>query len=57
METTTNTKLAAFCNYHLWEVQELLIFVIAFVCLYQGGRGCTGARVAPAEKFGLGQKF
>ena len=23
----------------------------------QGGRSCTGARVAPAEKFGLGQKF
>ena len=25
--------------------------------LNQGGRSCTGARVAPAEKFGLGQKF
>ena len=24
---------------------------------YQGGRSCAGARVAPAEKFGLGQKF
>ena len=24
---------------------------------YQGGRSCTGARVAPAEKFGLGRKF
>ena len=23
----------------------------------QGGRGCTGARVAPAKKFGLGQKL
>ena len=23
----------------------------------QGGRSCTGAQVAPAEKFGLGQKF
>ena len=23
----------------------------------QGGRTCTGARVAPAEKFGLGRKF
>ena len=23
----------------------------------QGGRSCTGARVAPAEKFGLGRKF
>ena len=23
----------------------------------QGGRSCAGARVAPAEKFGLGQKF
>ena len=31
MEPTTNTKLAAFCNYHLWKVQELLMFVIAFV--------------------------
>ena len=26
-------------------------------CSEQGGRSCTGARVAPAEKFGLGQKF
>ena len=25
--------------------------------LYQGGRSCAGARVAPAEKFGLGRKF
>ena len=25
--------------------------------LMQGGRSCTGARVAPAEKFGLGRKF
>ena len=24
---------------------------------HQGGRSCTGARVAPAEKFGLGQNF
>ena len=23
----------------------------------QGGRSCTGARVAPAEEFGLGRKF
>ena len=23
----------------------------------QGGRGFTGARVAPAKKFGLGRKF
>ena len=23
----------------------------------QGGRSCAGARVAPAEKFGLGRKF
>ena len=23
----------------------------------QGGRSCTGVRVAPAEKFGLGRKF
>ena len=23
----------------------------------QGGRSCTGARVAPAEKFGLRRKF
>ena len=25
--------------------------------LRQGGRSCAGARVAPAEKFGLGRKF
>ena len=25
--------------------------------LMQGGRSCAGARVAPAEKFGLGRKF
>ena len=25
--------------------------------LDQGGRSCTGARVAPAEKFGLGRNF
>ena len=25
--------------------------------LAQGGRSCVGARVAPAEKFGLGRKF
>ena len=25
--------------------------------IYQGGRSCAGARVAPAEKFGLGRKF
>ena len=24
---------------------------------HQGGRSCAGARGAPAEKFGLGQKF
>ena len=24
---------------------------------HQGGRSCAGARVAPAEKFGLGRKF
>ena len=28
-----------------------------FDCVTQGGRSCTGARVAPAEKFGLGRKF
>ena len=28
-----------------------------FVTNMQGGRSCAGARVAPAEKFGLGQKF
>ena len=27
------------------------------VSCYQGGRSCTGAQVAPAEKFGLGRKF
>ena len=26
-------------------------------CSDQGGRSCAGARVAPAEKFGLGRKF
>ena len=25
--------------------------------VFQGGRSCTGARVEPAEKFGLGRKF
>ena len=24
---------------------------------FQGGRSCAGARVAPAEKFGLERKF
>ena len=24
---------------------------------FQGGRSCTGARVAPGQKFGLGRKF
>ena len=28
-----------------------------FVKQVQGGRSCAGARVAPAEKFGLGRKF
>ena len=28
-----------------------------FFAIAQGGRSCTGARVAPAEKFGLRQKF
>ena len=32
---------------------------LLFANLYrrQGGRSCAGARVAPAEKFGLGRKF
>ena len=47
-----------------WEVGAISIFLgeyifllILFTVLYQGGRSCAGARVAPAEKFGLGQKF
>ena len=31
--------------------------VTKVVRLDQGGRSCAGARVAPAEKFGLGRKF
>ena len=31
--------------------------LITQVLLSQGGRSCAGARVAPAEKFGLGRKF
>ena len=32
--------------------------IVDSVCsLGQGGRSCAGARVAPAEKFGLGRKF
>ena len=34
----------------------LVIFFI-FLNMKQGGRSCTGALVAPAEKFGLEQKF
>ena len=37
--------LFAFTNDHKW------------YSLPQGGRSCAGARVAPAEKFGLGRKF
>ena len=31
-------------------------WLLVVLCL-QGGRSCAGARVAPAEKFGLGRKF
>ena len=34
-----------------------LVTIEKKMMIYQGGRSCTGARVAPAEKFGLGQKF
>ena len=31
--------------------------VLRNVIMVQGGRSCAGARVAPAEKFGVGRKF
>ena len=35
-----------------------MIFDQSFLIVnWQGGRSCMGARVASAEKFGLGQKF
>ena len=40
---------------HNREICQLCIFYNVFHT--QGGRSCTGARVAPAEKFGLGQKI
>ena len=36
---------------------ELVIDTIHLSRKFQGGRSCTGARVAPAEKFGLGRRF
>ena len=40
---------------HNREICQLCIFYNVFHT--QGGRSCTGARLAPAEKFGLRQKF
>ena len=43
------------------EFKRLEVNIMNIMCcvqvLYQGGRSCTGAQVAPAEKFGLGRKF
>ena len=37
---------------------SLMPLYLLWPCIrYQGGRSCAGARVAPAKKFGLGQKF
>ena len=33
------------------------IYILQIVIAVQGGRSCAGARVAPAEKFGLGRKY
>ena len=32
-------------------------YILTVYFIEQGGRSCTGAQVAPAEKFGLGRKF
>ena len=37
-------------------VLKVQFFVVQSIS-NQGGRSCAGARVAPAEKFGLGRKF
>ena len=37
--------------------RSTLSSAICSLSLNQGGRSCAGARVAPAEKFGLGRKF
>ena len=37
---------------------SLMPLYLLWPCIrYQSGRSCAGARVAPAEKFGLGRKF
>ena len=36
---------------------EMVANVYLWHDISQGGRSCTGARVAPAERFGLGRKF
>ena len=33
------------------------ILILINITMIQGSRSCTGARVAPAKKFGLGRKF
>ena len=45
---------------HFFFIQSLSWFKsdqAGCIISYQGGRSCTGARVAPAEKFGLRRKF
>ena len=41
------------------EFKRLEVNIMNIMCCVQvqGGRSCTGAQVAPAKKFGLGQKF
>ena len=41
----------------LSSLQPMEILINSFQFIIQGGRSCTGARVAPAEKFELGRKF
>ena len=38
-------------------ILQLLTDVSITHAFQQGGRSCAGARVAPAEKFGLGRTF
>ena len=44
-------------NYHLHIPKMTPLPAFDFALTNQGGRSCTGARVAPAKKFGLGRKF
>ena len=49
-------------NLHIWIIKvraSILNYLWIFeqLGIIKGGKSCTGARVAPAEKFGLGRKF